>query len=111
MKRMALAVLGFAWGLLVTWATIYAVNHIHWPEVKSHATGCNDMEHCTSHAKFLWGMFAMLLWPAITFAILNAVAYERWPGRRWGGAFFVVTLLAVLFYCKPYVAPYLSLAG
>ncbi|EDT37343.1 hypothetical protein BamMEX5DRAFT_6876 [Burkholderia ambifaria MEX-5] len=28
-----------------------------------------------------------------------------------GGAFFVITSLAALFYCKPYVAPYLGLAG
>ncbi|MDR8916775.1 hypothetical protein FEP54_00476 [Burkholderia multivorans] len=39
MKRMLLAVLGIAWGLFVTWASLYVANHIHWPEVKSRATG------------------------------------------------------------------------
>ncbi len=109
MKRMALAVLGFVWGLLITWATIYVLNHIHWTEMKSHATGCDDMEHCTSHTKFVWGMLATLLWPAVVCAVLNAIAYKRWPGRYWRWAFFVVTLLAILFYGKPYVVPYLGL--
>ncbi|RQS17845.1 hypothetical protein [Burkholderia sp. Bp8998] len=111
MKRMALAVLGFGWGLLVTWATICILDHIDWPEAKSHAAGCNDMEHCTSHAKFLAGMFITLLWPAVACAVLNAVAYKRWACRRWGSVFFGVTLLAALFYSKPYVVPYIGLAG
>ena len=111
MKRMALAVLGFVWGLCVTWAAIYVLNHIHWPEAKSDTTGCSDMEHCTSRVRFLAGMFVMLLWPAVACAVLNAVAYKRWSGHRWGSALFVVTLLAALFYSKPYVAPYIGLAG
>jgi hypothetical protein len=111
MKRIALVVLGFVWGLLVTWATVYVLNRIHWPEVKSHATSCNDMEHCTSHGKFLWGMLAMLLWPAVAFAALNAMAFSRWSRRRWGVAFFALTFCAVLFYGKPYVAPYLGPAS
>ncbi|CAN0622617.1 conserved protein of unknown function [Burkholderia multivorans] len=92
--------------MLVTWATVYILNRIHWPEVKSHAIGCNDMEHCTSHGKFLSGMLATLLWAAVAFAALNATAFSRW-----GVAFFALTLCAVLFYGKPYVAPYLGLAS
>ncbi|HIC7211732.1 hypothetical protein [Burkholderia stabilis] len=107
MKRLALAMLGIAWGLLITWITIYILNQIHWPEVKSHATGCNDMEHCTSHAKFLWGMLAMLLWPAVAFATLNVAAFKRWSGRRWRFTFIALTLFTILFYLAPYVAPYL----
>ncbi|AOE90196.1 hypothetical protein ACPPTR_13435 [Ralstonia pseudosolanacearum] len=109
MKRIALAVLGFVWGLLVTWVSVYVFNHIHWPEVQSHATGCNDMEHCKSHTILIWGMLATLLWPAVTFAILNAVAFRRWSGRKWGIAFVVLTVLVVLFYLAPYVASALGL--
>ncbi|MBN3787573.1 hypothetical protein [Burkholderia sp. Ac-20353] len=108
MKRLSFAVLGFVWGLLITWATVYILNQIRWPEVKSHATGCNDAEHCASHAKFLLGMLATLLWPAIAFAALNVVVFKRWSGRRWGFAFFVLTLFSVLFYLAPYVTPYLG---
>uniref|UniRef100_A0A0S4TYC1 Putative transmembrane protein n=1 Tax=Ralstonia solanacearum TaxID=305 RepID=A0A0S4TYC1_RALSL len=61
MKRIALAILGCVWGLLVTWVSVYVFNQIHWPEVQSHATGCNDMEHCASHATFIGGMLATLL--------------------------------------------------
>lgn len=61
MKRMFLAILGIAWGLFVTWASIYAANHIDWPEVKSHATGCNDLEHCAPHARFVVELLASLL--------------------------------------------------
>lgn len=87
MKRMFLAVLGIAWGLFVTWASIYAANHIDWPEVKPHATGCNDLEHCAPHARFVVELLASLLWPAIAFGVLNVVAYRRWSGRRWSIAF------------------------
>ncbi|WP_373454560.1 hypothetical protein [Burkholderia multivorans] len=105
MKRMLLAVLGIAWGLFVTWASIYAANHIHWPEVKSRATGCNDLEHCAPHARFVAELLASLLWPAIAFGVLNVVAYRRWSGRRWSIAFGVATLLAILFYVAPYALP------
>ncbi|AOI91708.1 hypothetical protein [Burkholderia pseudomultivorans] len=110
MKRTVLAVLGIAWGLFVTWASIYAANHIHWPEVKSHATGCNDMEHCAPHARFVAELLASLLWPAVVFGMLNAVAYRRWSGRSWSIAFGVATLLAILFYVAPYAIPSFGLA-
>ncbi|HEF4745761.1 TPA: hypothetical protein SAO08_005680 [Burkholderia multivorans] len=105
MKRMLLAVLGIAWGLFVTWASLYVANHIHWPEVKSRATGCNDLEHCAPHARFVVELLASLLWPAIAFGVLNVLAYRRWSGRRWSLAFGAATLLAILSYVAPYALP------
>lgn len=111
MKRFSLSILGLMWGLFITWASIYTSNHIHWPETPARTTGCNDMEHCASHTTFVWGLLAMLLWPAIAFAVLNAVAYNRWSARNWGISFGGLTLLVALFYLAPYFVPALKHAG
>ena len=111
MKRTGLALLGFVWGLLVTWASGYTFSHIHWPTPPSHSTGCNDLEHCGSHAAFFLVTLGLLIWPAILFCVLNAVAYKRWSNRRWGTVFAVVTLFVVLFYLATYAVPALGLFG
>ena len=101
--------LGFVWGVGVTWASVYAVARIHWPTKAVSGSACNDMEHCASHAAFVTGLFASLLWPAAAFAVLNGVAYKRWSGRKWGAVFCVVTILVELFYLAPHVASTLGL--
>ncbi|ESS47015.1 hypothetical protein L665_03398 [Ralstonia solanacearum SD54] len=40
---------------------------------------------------------------------MNAVAFRRWSGRKWGIAFVVLTVLVVLFYLAPYAASALGL--
>ncbi|KWB18666.1 hypothetical protein WL32_22285 [Burkholderia cepacia] len=111
MKRTGLALLGFVWGLLVTWASGYTFSHMHWPTPPPHSTGCNDLEHCGSHAAFFLVTLGLLIWPAIVFCLLNAVAYKRWSNRKWGTVFAVATLLVVLFYLATYAVPALGLFG
>ncbi|RXV67174.1 hypothetical protein D1006_17925 [Burkholderia stabilis] len=111
MKRLAGAVSGFAWGLLVTWVSLYTFSRIHWPATPSHSTGCNDMEHCAPHAVFITGLLALTLWPSVTFAALNAFAYRRWSLRKWGLAFVATTLFVVSFHLATYAAPALSAFG
>ncbi|MBN3788723.1 hypothetical protein G3N94_17700 [Burkholderia sp. Ac-20353] len=111
MKRIGLATLGFVWGLLVTWAAVYTFSHMHWPTPPSHSTGCNDMEHCSPHAVFVMTTLGLLLWPALAFCVLNAVAYKRWSNRKWGIVFAVGTLIVVLFYLASYAVPASGLVG
>ncbi|VWC65729.1 MULTISPECIES: hypothetical protein [Burkholderia] len=108
MKRLAVAILGFIWGLLVSWASLYTFSHIHWSATPSHSTGCNDMEHCAPHAVFIVGLLALTLWPSFAFATLNAFAYRRWSSRTWMVAFVATTLLVVLFHLVSYAAPALG---
>ena len=111
MKRLAVAVPGFLWGLLITWASLYTFSRVHWPAPPSHSTGCNDMEHCAPHAVFIVGLFALTLWPSVVFAALNAFAYRRWSSRKWGITFIAATLFVVLFHLATYALPALGLFG
>ncbi|WP_319000368.1 hypothetical protein [Burkholderia seminalis] len=109
MKRLAVTLGGFIWGLLVTWASLYTFSRIHWPTTPSHSTGCNDMEHCAPQAVFVVGLLALTLWPSVLFAVINAFAYRRWSSRRWGNVFVMATLFVVVFHLASYAAPALGL--
>lgn len=108
MKRLAVATLGFIWGLLVTWASLYTFSRIHWPATPSRSTGCDDMEHCAPHIVFIVGLLALTLWPSFVFATLNAFAYRRWSSHKWIVAVVATTLFVVLFHLASYVAPALG---
>jgi hypothetical protein len=97
--------LGFVWGLFVTWTTLYILSRIHWSAEHSHLSRCSDVEHCGSPASMLSQMLFVFLLPAVGFAALNAIACRRWSRRKWGIALGVGTLIAVLFYLAPYVIP------
>lgn len=101
MKRMAFAVLGFVWGLLVTAASFYIFNRIDWPKPSPPAVGCG--ESCAPHAGLVATMLSILLWPSIACAALNAIAYGRWSFRKWRIVFAIVTSLAILFHLATYV--------
>ncbi|RKU05337.1 hypothetical protein C7H84_04225 [Burkholderia sp. Nafp2/4-1b] len=109
MKRLTATLGGFIWGLLTTWASLYAFSRIQWPVTSSHSTGCNDMEHCAPHAVFVIGLLALTLWPSVLFAAINAVAYRRWSLRRWGTVFVAATLSVVFFHLASYAASSLGL--
>lgn len=101
MRRIALVVLGFVWGLLVTGASFFVFNRIDWPKPSSPAVGCG--ESCASHMGLVATMLFILLWPSVVFAALNAIAYRRWSLRKWRIAFAVATLLAILFHLATYM--------
>lgn len=109
MKRTGLAVLGFVWGLLVTWASVYTFSHMHWPTPPSHSTGCNDLEHCSPHAVFFLTTLGLLLWPAVAFCLVNAVAYRRWSQQKWATAVGAGSVIVVLFYLMSYAVPRLGI--
>lgn len=101
MKRIAFAVLGFVWGLLVTGASFYVFNRMDWPKPSLPAVGCG--ESCAFHVGLVATMLFILLWPSIACAVLNAIAYRRWSLRKWRIAFVIVTLLVILFHLATYV--------
>ncbi|NIF42301.1 hypothetical protein F3J14_15680 [Burkholderia sp. Tr-862] len=109
MKRLAATLGGFIWGLLATWASLYTFSRIRWPATASHSSGCNDMEHCASHALFMVGLLALTLWPSVLFAVINAFAYRRWSSRKWATVVVVATLFVVFFHLASYAAGALGL--
>ncbi|AJY21883.1 putative membrane protein [Burkholderia ambifaria AMMD] len=110
MRRIAFAILGLVWGLLVAAACLYVFSHIPWPDaLQSRSTGCSDMEHCAPHAVYIATLLITTLWPSVVFATLNAFAYKRWSPRRWSIKFAAATLFVMLIYLLLHVAPYLWL--
>ncbi|AUT63278.1 hypothetical protein C2L65_27450 [Paraburkholderia terrae] len=105
MKRLSVAVLGFVWGLMLTWFLLYAFSHIDWTHTNASASGCSDMEHCSPRVHTVFVLASVLLGPGIVFATLNATAYRRWTMGRWTSAFCIGTVLVVLFYVAPYAVP------
>ncbi|CBJ37301.1 protein of unknown function [Ralstonia solanacearum CMR15] len=59
------------------------------------------MRHCRV-ASWTWGV-ASVVGPS------RDGVQQRGSGRKWGIAFVVLTVLVVLFYLAPYVAPSLGL--
>jgi hypothetical protein len=101
-KRIAVAMLGFGWGLLWTWLTLYVLSRVSWTHENLSASDCADMEHCSSRLIALLSLAAVFLVPASAFASLNAIAYRRWSVRRWATLFFAASLLVFLFYLFGY---------
>ncbi|TDN61202.1 mutator family transposase [Paraburkholderia sp. BL10I2N1] len=105
MSRLLVAVLGFVWGLALTWVSLYVVNHVHWLVVQGHSSGCSDMEHCSPRIQTLLVLFGTLLWPSVGLATVNIVAFKRWSTRKWAFAFCFGSLFVVLFYLSGFIAP------
>lgn len=105
MKRLFIAVLGFAWGLLLTSLFLYVLSYLDWQHTASPTGGCSDMEHCSPRVHTLLVLSGTLFGPAVAFSSLNAAAYKRWSARRWIFAFCLVTVCTLLFYLAPYAVP------
>jgi hypothetical protein len=96
---------GFAFGLLLTWLSIYTVNHIDWliPAVPRQG-GCFDRDDCEWWvAPMFIGYFFLL---PVLFGVLNGVAWKRWPLRKWGRWFVVLSLFTSVFHLGVYVVPH-----
>lgn len=98
MKRLLVAGLGFIWGLFLTWLALYVASHVHWPATHTPTSGCSDLEHCGPRPWYLLALFSTLLWPAVGFSCLNALAYGRWPKRTWVLSFVFGTAFVLAFY-------------
>lgn len=105
MRRLSVAALGFTWGLLLTWLSLYAFSHVDWPGTSAPMSGCSDMEHCSPRILTLFVLFGALFGPAFVLAGLNAVAYRRWSTQKWTLVFCVASVFVVLLYMAPYAMP------
>jgi hypothetical protein len=103
-------VIGFGWGLLLSWLSIYMFSHIDWLTVRTHASGCSDMEHCNQRSVTLLALAATLFLPAFVFSVLNGVAYQRWSTQKWVIVFALGSLVVVLLYLIIYAIPHLGIA-
>ncbi|AXL49390.1 hypothetical protein DSC91_001186 [Paraburkholderia caffeinilytica] len=63
------------------------------------------MEHCSPRVVVISALLGTLSTPALSFAILNAVAYRRWSTRKWTISFGVGSILVVLFYLAGFAMP------
>lgn len=109
MRRLGAVVIGFGWGLLLSWLSLYMFSHIDWPAVRTHASDCSDMEHCNPRAVALLALAATLFLPAFVFSTLNGVAYRRWSTQKWAIVFGLGSLVVVLLYLMSYAAPRLGI--
>lgn len=105
MRRLSVAVLGFVWGLLLTWLLLYVFSHIDWPSTNAPTSRCSDMEHCSPRILTLSVLFGTLFGPAFVFAGFNAMAYRRWSTPKWLFVFFIGSIFVTLLYMVPYAMP------
>ena len=95
MKRGAVGIAGFAFGLFWVWFCLYSLGHMEWAKPRMQHS-CIDAGDCT------WpGIFAAIsyvLVPPIIFGVLNWAAWRRWPARKWAGWFLGLSLLTGLSY-------------
>lgn len=105
MKRIAAAVGGLVWGVMLAWLSLYMASHVEWPTPKAQAIGCRELEHCP-HAWWIYPLlFLALLWPSLSLATVNALAWKRWTLKRWATVVAAINVAGVLFYFAGYVVP------
>lgn len=95
MKRGAIGLAGFVFGLFWVWVCLYSIGHMEWARPGAR-NSCVDAGDCT------WLRIAAaicyVLVPPIVFGALNSAAWRRWPVRRWAGWFLGLSLVTALFY-------------
>lgn len=95
MKRGAIGIIGFAYGVFWVWVCLYAIGHMEWAAPGT-VHSCVDAGDCT------WTRIAAgicyVLAPPIGFGTLNGAAWRRWPGRKWAGWFLGLSVATALFY-------------
>jgi len=85
MKRLAAALAGVAAGLVLTWLCFYAFSHVDWPVSGKAAASCREIGKCPMSRWAGAALLAEVFGPALLLGALNAVAWRRWPLRRWAG--------------------------
>ena len=83
MKRFAISLCGFFFGLLVAWVFMYTLSRVHWFKPDHIATGCHELGKCPTPWWVLPVLVSFFFGPAIAFGTLNAVAWKRWSARKW----------------------------
>ncbi|QTD92646.1 hypothetical protein [Burkholderia anthina] len=102
MKRLAISLCGFLFGLLVAWAFVYALSRVHLVKPDHIATGCHELDKCPTPWWIAPVLIAYFFGPAIAFGTLNAIAWKRWSIRTWAlwsaAILFVTAALYIVDY-------------
>jgi hypothetical protein len=96
--RFAVGIGGVIYGFILAFACIYAVS-LAPPHVSTGvASGCHEIGECPM--SFRGGIVILLVvfGPAVVFATMNAIAWSRWPLRKWAVRSGLTTLLIVALY-------------
>jgi hypothetical protein len=98
-KRFAVGIGGFLYGLFITWLCLVELSRLDWfrdPHRITH--GCTELGHCP----FPWYnwpiVFAFILGPATVSAALNTYAWHRWSLKHWTCYAASMTGLVVALY-------------
>ena len=101
MKRIFAVLLGLVAGLALTWACLYALNHVNLPHPK--ATSDCDVEHCGPWWALPLVLAAYLL-PSIAFSVAGYLAQARaWSIKKAAVVFAALVLGTAFFLVRPYV--------
>lgn len=105
MKRLAAALGGFFWGLFLTWASLYAFSHMRWPVDNEPASACRELDHCPAEWWTYPLLFFLFFGASIACSTINAIAWQRWPVRKWAIVISTISIFSILFHLSGYVAP------
>jgi hypothetical protein len=98
-KRFTVSLVGFGYGLGITWVCIQLLEHFDWfrdPHKIVH--GCHELGKCP----FPWYgwpfLYAFIFGPATLAATINAYAWRRWSFNRWACCTAGAMVLCVALY-------------
>lgn len=105
MKRFAVSLAGFGYGLVFTWTCFIVLSGLDWfrdPHQIVH--GCHESGKCAT-PWYNWPILYLVIFgPATLATAINAYAWRRWPVARWayctGGA---MILCAALYFVSSIV--------
>ena len=100
MKRAAVSVAGFAFGLFLTWLSLYIGSHIDGHR-EARPGGCFDRDDCAWWVAPLLLGYVFLL--PILFGVLNGVAWQHWSLRKWGQWLLGLSLLTIAVHLASYL--------
>jgi hypothetical protein len=100
MRRGFNAIVGFAGGLVLTWACAFLLSQMA-SSAAGKVQGCGDIEHCGASWWWAAGRMAFYLGPAVLFSVVAYVGTGReWRNARWAKVWcglIAVTVLMMAF--------------
>ncbi|MEN7528012.1 hypothetical protein [Cupriavidus sp. DL-D2] len=113
MKRLLISVCGCIAGLMLTWTSLYVLSQFEWPVTwnTKRDPNCWDLDHCDHPSiKNYLVLILFFLGPSMYFGVVNALAFARWPGRRWAWANGIGAVVAIAGYYFTFAGPALLAA-
>lgn len=96
MKRGAIGLAGFSFGVFWTWFCLYVLGHVTWTGSVKARHSCIDAGDC-SWAGIVMALSYVLI-PPIIFGVVSGAAWQRWTVREWARRFIGLGFLTAAFY-------------